>query len=115
MARCIRLLRAMPELQVLLKGMAAAARSVFYTLVLLCALLYVFGIAFTQLLAKEDVGREHFSTVLESMHTLWLYAALLDEITTLVAQLKSSGVGVLLLLDAFILLSALTVMNMLVG
>jgi len=109
MARCIKLLRAMPELLVLLKGMAAAARSVFYTLVLLCVLLYVFGITFTQLLRKEAVGKEHFNSVLESMHTLWLYAALLDEITHLMAKLQDAGLGYVLLMDTFILLAALTV------
>merc|ERR1719316_1379758 len=78
MARMARLLRAMPELMVLLKGMAAAARSVFFTLVLLLGLLYVFAIAFTQLLEGEDVGALFFSDVARSMRTLWLYATLLD-------------------------------------
>jgi len=115
MARMARLVRAMPELVILIKGMAAAARSVFFTLALLIVLLYVFAIAFTQLLSKEPVGELHFSSVLKSMHTLWLYGALCDEITHLMSDLERAGIGPVLLLDAFILASALTVMNMLVG
>jgi voltage-gated sodium channel len=114
MARMARLLRALPELLVLIKGMAAAARSVFFTLMLLLVLLYVFGIAFTQLLANEDVGKEHFYSVSKSMHTLWLYGTLLDEITTLMEQLEGQSFCVVLL-NVYILLAALTVMNMLVG
>lgn len=115
MARMARLLRAMPELLILVKGIRAAMRSVFFTLVLLCALLYVWAIACTQLMDGFEVGDVHFPNVLESMHTLWLYATLLDEITDLMTQVKTAGWGCVFLLDAFILAAALTVMNMLVG
>merc|ERR1719262_2019509 len=49
MARMARLLRAMPELLILIKGMVAALRSVFFTLGLLFVMLYIFGIAFVQI------------------------------------------------------------------
>merc|ERR1719313_3064524 len=56
MARMARLVRAMPELMILIKGMAAAARSVFFTLCLLVAIMYVFAIAFVQLTIGNPVS-----------------------------------------------------------
>merc|ERR1719331_2215743 len=76
MARMARLLRAMPELLILIKGMVAAMRSVFFTLILLCLMTYCFGIMFTQLMAETELGNPYtdpkgiFSTVPLSMHTL---------------------------------------------
>jgi len=49
------------------------------------------------------------------MHTLWLYGALVDEITHLMEKMQEAGIGCVLLMDVFILSSTLTVMNMLVG
>merc|ERR1719159_487672 len=68
MARMARLLRAMPELMILVKGIFVATRSVFFTLCLLFIVIYVFGIAFTQLVGKWMPAE--FGTVSESMHTL---------------------------------------------
>jgi len=117
MGRMVRLVNATPELLILVKGMVAAARSVFFTLVLLFVLLYMFGVAFTLLLEKEAVGNRLFNSVTKSMHTLWLYGALTDEITHLMRDVGSADAGLVcvILLDVFLLVSALTVMNMLVG
>eukprot|EP00438_Fugacium_kawagutii_P012119 Skav220368 [mRNA] locus=scaffold609:151450:157723:+ [translate_table: standard] len=58
LGRIARLLRAVPEVVTLLKGIAAAIRSVFFTLLLLLVLLFVFGVVFkTQ--AKEDFPELH--------------------------------------------------------
>jgi len=115
MVRLTRLLRVMPELMILVKGMVAAARSVFFTLLLLLVLLYVFAIAFTQLLKKTDAGKQYFPNVGHSMNTLWLYATLLEEITTLTHDLEKESLWIVALLDLFILVASLTVMNMLIG
>jgi len=115
MARVARLLRAMPELVILLKGIVAAARSVFFTLVLLLLLMYVFAIAFTQMLRDESVGNEFFKTVPQSMHTLWLRGTLLDEVWEVMEEVQKVSLFYVFLLDLFILAAALTVMNMLVG
>merc|ERR1719362_1677996 len=77
MARMARLLRAMPELLILIKGMAAAMRSVFFTLALLVLILYVFGIAFTQLCADTECS-DMFNGVFTSMHFLLVNGALMD-------------------------------------
>merc|ERR1740138_1171877 len=71
MARMARLLRSIPELMIMIKGMAAACRSVFFTLCLLVFLTYVFAIAFKQLTEGADVGDLYFKSVLSSMYTLY--------------------------------------------
>jgi hypothetical protein len=115
MARMVKILKAFPELTILIKGMMAASRSVFCTLVLLCFLLYIFAIIFTQTLRDTTVGEEYFSGVAQSMHTLWLYGALLDEITHLMSELEPAGKGHVLILNLFIILGGVMTMNMLVG
>eukprot|EP00929_Paragymnodinium_shiwhaense_P033305 TRINITY_DN18312_c0_g3_i1.p1 TRINITY_DN18312_c0_g3~~TRINITY_DN18312_c0_g3_i1.p1 ORF type:complete len:803 (-),score=138.08 TRINITY_DN18312_c0_g3_i1:56-2464(-) len=115
MARITRLLRRMPELMILLKGMMAACRSVLFTLMLLFVVTYVHAIAFTQLLEGTEVGRTMFHSVFRSMHTLWVYGALVDECSHLMTRLEAESwfcVGVFYL---YILVAALTVMNMLIG
>merc|ERR1719375_2761988 len=82
LTRMARLFRSVPELLTLLKGMAAATRSVFSTLALLILLTYVFGIIFKQ--QSEGAGEEVeelFGTILEAMWNLLLSGTLLDNIT----------------------------------
>lgn len=115
MARMARLLRSIPELMILIKGMAAACRSVFFTLCLLLFLTYVFAIAFCQLTEGTPVGQQYFNSVLESMYTLSLYGTLLDSVGILAGRLKGESLAFLALLMLFILLASLTTLNMLVG
>eukprot|EP00420_Gonyaulax_spinifera_P027062 CAMPEP_0197898118 /NCGR_PEP_ID=MMETSP1439-20131203/43295_1 /TAXON_ID=66791 /ORGANISM="Gonyaulax spinifera, Strain CCMP409" /LENGTH=682 /DNA_ID=CAMNT_0043518811 /DNA_START=58 /DNA_END=2102 /DNA_ORIENTATION=+ len=115
MARMAKLLRSMPELLILIKGMASAMRSVFFTLILLSILLYVFAIAFRQLTADTPAGEKYFSTIINAMHTLLIDGTLLDGTGSLVKTLEEAGVVYVVILYMFILLSALTVMNMLIG
>merc|ERR1719284_666006 len=65
MARMGKLLRVMPELMIMIKGMKAATRSVFFTLLLLAVIMYIFGIAFVQISDGTEVGRKHFQGVPE--------------------------------------------------
>jgi len=114
MARMARLLRALPELLILIKGMVAALRSVCFALGLLGLILYVFGVAFTQLC--EDTSLEgQFETVIRSMHTLLVYGALMDEVSSLITDIEEENIFLLLIFYMFLLLASLTVMNMLVG
>eukprot|EP00930_Biecheleria_cincta_P043783 TRINITY_DN30054_c0_g1_i1.p1 TRINITY_DN30054_c0_g1~~TRINITY_DN30054_c0_g1_i1.p1 ORF type:complete len:667 (+),score=122.26 TRINITY_DN30054_c0_g1_i1:61-2061(+) len=115
MARMARLLRALPELLIMLKGIVSATRSVFLTLGLLAIILYIFGIAFRQLTEDTRVGKRHFGTVLESMKTLLLYGTLLDNVGSMVDQLGSDVPMTVPVFFMFVLLAALTVMNMLIG
>merc|ERR1719261_1833076 len=78
MARVARLLRSMPELLVLIKGMIAAIRSVFFTLLLLFLLLYVFAILFRQLTVDSTIGEEKFPAMMKTIQTLVLDGILFD-------------------------------------
>merc|ERR1719191_489625 len=60
MARMGKLLRVMPELMIMIKGMKAATRSVFWTLLLLVVVKYVFGIAFVQMSTDSILHQTYF-------------------------------------------------------
>eukprot|EP00747_Dinoflagellata_sp_TGD_P050679 gnl/TRDRNA2_/TRDRNA2_146903_c0_seq1.p1 gnl/TRDRNA2_/TRDRNA2_146903_c0~~gnl/TRDRNA2_/TRDRNA2_146903_c0_seq1.p1 ORF type:complete len:637 (+),score=126.13 gnl/TRDRNA2_/TRDRNA2_146903_c0_seq1:59-1969(+) len=115
MARITRLLRAAPELMILIKAMVAATRSVFFTLCLLMLIIYVFAIAFTQLTRSSEAGKMYFNTVADSMLTLTVYGTLLDEISRVAPDVGRENMFVGAVFFFFILLAALTVMNMLIG
>merc|ERR1719362_2570023 len=114
MARMARLLRAMPELLILIKGMAAAMRSVMFTLGLLAVIIYVFAIAFTQLCDGTECSQQ-FKSVGHSMHYLLVKGALMDGIGDVQKVLEPQSYALLLIFYIFVLLAALTVMNMLIG
>eukprot|EP00928_Gymnodinium_smaydae_P037135 TRINITY_DN2581_c0_g2_i2.p1 TRINITY_DN2581_c0_g2~~TRINITY_DN2581_c0_g2_i2.p1 ORF type:complete len:731 (-),score=164.80 TRINITY_DN2581_c0_g2_i2:675-2576(-) len=115
MARMARLLRAMPELMIMIKGMMAATRSVFFTLCLLFTFMYIFGIAFTQLAEGFAVGKQHFNSVPGSIYTLLVYGTLLDNVGALLLQLSDEPFYLSALFFIYVLIGSLTVMNMLVG
>mmetsp|Transcript_23960 Transcript_23960/g.55311 ORF Transcript_23960/g.55311 Transcript_23960/m.55311 type:complete len:620 (-) Transcript_23960:57-1916(-) len=115
MARMARLLRSMPELVIMIKGMVAGIRSVFFTLILLSLLIYVFAIAFRQLAEDTVVGAVYFKSVLWSMQSLLISCVLLDEIGDLVELIEDDQPHILSLLYFFIVIAALMVMNMLIG
>ncbi|CAE8649883.1 unnamed protein product, partial [Polarella glacialis] len=115
MMRMAKLLRAMPELMILIKGMAAATRSVIFTLILLVLVMYVFAIAFTQLTAGTPNGDRFFATVADSMYTLMVYGTLLDGIGSLLDALGQDSLAIASAFVVFVLIAALTLMNMLIG
>eukprot|EP00928_Gymnodinium_smaydae_P048693 TRINITY_DN32590_c0_g1_i1.p1 TRINITY_DN32590_c0_g1~~TRINITY_DN32590_c0_g1_i1.p1 ORF type:complete len:736 (-),score=107.72 TRINITY_DN32590_c0_g1_i1:131-2338(-) len=115
MARMAKLLRAMPELMIMIKGMVAAMRSVFFTLCLLVISLYIFAIAVKQMSDGTDSGGQHFSSVPHSMYTLLVRATLLDSIGKLLNEVSEDSTVVATLIVIFVFLAAFTVMNMLIG
>jgi len=70
LTRMARMLRSISELMILIKGMAAAARSVFFVMCLLVIVLYVFSIAFTQLAAGTVMGSFYFPTACTVLNLL---------------------------------------------
>lgn len=114
MARMARLLRAMPELMVLIKGMVVAMRSVFFTLCLLAGILYVFGIAFVQLMKGTDAGDKFFFSVPAAMNSLLLQGVLPDE-SYIIEEVGADGWVFKVIILIYIVLAGLCVMNMLVG
>mmetsp|Transcript_10372 Transcript_10372/g.30821 ORF Transcript_10372/g.30821 Transcript_10372/m.30821 type:complete len:651 (+) Transcript_10372:119-2071(+) len=115
LTRMLRMLRSMPELLILIKGMMAAMRSVMFVMALLVMLMYVFAIAFTQLCEGSDVGEQYFSTIPHSMYTLTMAGTFLDNITDVVDNIRNEIPVVAALFILFVLLAALTLMNMLIG
>merc|ERR550534_2369971 len=117
MARMARLFRAMPELLILINGMAAAMRSVGFTLLLLIVVLYVFGIAFRQLVGetcRSPEGHLYFDKVIVAMHTLLLHGTLTDGLRPLVDALAAESLVFACVFYVFLMLSALTITNMLI-
>ncbi|CAJ1376179.1 unnamed protein product [Effrenium voratum] len=115
LSRMARMLRSMPELMILIKGMAAATTSVFFIMCLQLILLYVFAIAFTQLAAGTQMGAYYFPNVLHSMYTLLLYGTFLDNLADFCDGVAAESSLCLALVFVFVLLSACTVLNMLIG
>eukprot|EP00928_Gymnodinium_smaydae_P024560 TRINITY_DN19838_c1_g2_i1.p1 TRINITY_DN19838_c1_g2~~TRINITY_DN19838_c1_g2_i1.p1 ORF type:complete len:842 (-),score=100.48 TRINITY_DN19838_c1_g2_i1:95-2563(-) len=115
MARMAKLLRALPELMIMIKGMVAAMRSVFFTLCLLVISIYVFAIAVTQLSEGTESGGSYFSSVLHSMYTLLIRATLLDSIGKLLSDVSEDSAFVAAVIIVFVFVAAFTVMNMLIG
>ncbi|EEQ98642.1 conserved hypothetical protein [Perkinsus marinus ATCC 50983] len=124
--RITRVFRMVPELGMMVKSMAAAARSVSSTLAIILALMYVFAIILTnwakhseERLAKEVDGTpgffdEMFGTIPKSMLTLWQVLVFDDTFSLIRATLSESfACGALLLV--FILLGAFMILNILIG
>jgi len=114
MARMAKLLRAVPELIILIKGIAVASRSVSFTLILLNLIVYFFAIVFRQLCDGTDLGDQYFKSVPDAMLALLLDGVMPDQ-SAFVRDVgdESAVYGMMLLF--FILMASLTVMNMLVG
>merc|ERR1712167_342754 len=81
-SRLSRMLRSLPELMILIKGMVTAMKSVSYVMGLLILITYVFAIAFTQLaVGTETLGDDFFANIAHSMYSLLIYATLLDDLS----------------------------------
>merc|ERR1719503_174865 len=95
-------------------------RVVTFTLLLLFIIAYMFGIVFRISAIGGDMTQSGFTSVGESMQTLLLRGTLLDGVAaafqSLVQDAKERGTWHLPLLFAFyIFVSALTVLNLLIG
>lgn len=115
MARMARLLRAMPELMILIKGMVAAGRSVFFTMCLLCLVHYIFAMIFTQLSANTYSGSIYWPSVYTAMYTLLVNGTLLDNIGQVIFDITNDGWYFAPIFYIFILLSTYMLCNMLIG
>eukprot|EP00929_Paragymnodinium_shiwhaense_P106237 TRINITY_DN71475_c0_g3_i1.p1 TRINITY_DN71475_c0_g3~~TRINITY_DN71475_c0_g3_i1.p1 ORF type:complete len:1085 (-),score=296.00 TRINITY_DN71475_c0_g3_i1:406-3660(-) len=113
-ARLARLLAVMPELMVLIKGLAMAMRSVFSTLVLMVLIMYVFAILCTQLMADDFTGKNSFQTVPKSMNYLMLQGIFADQADFIMKTLDI-GVVYYFIVLAYMVVGALTLLNMLIG
>lgn len=93
LGRILTLVRAMPELFILLKGLVAASRSVFFVVLSLLLAMYCFSIMMTQFLRDTEAGEIYFPDVLESMHTLFLHGTLLGSVADMAHEIRENGSG----------------------
>ena len=116
-ARIVRVARYMPELMILIKGLVVAARSVFFTMVLLLLITYVFSIAFLQLsqaYSSELLMDKYFPTMPESVLTLIVHCIMPDQ-KEFFDEVKGENWFLGALVIIFVLVGSYIVMNMLVG
>eukprot|EP00438_Fugacium_kawagutii_P029789 Skav227162 [mRNA] locus=scaffold502:204686:215520:- [translate_table: standard] len=114
--RMAKLVRFFPELQILIKAMLTAFRSVFFALILLLASHYMIAIAYHVTLKDTTVGQSSFNSVLASMQTLFVHCTMLDEIVSLVDQFTLESLYLHLLCMYFVMfINAITLMNILIG
>lgn len=114
LARLVRIMRAFPELVTMIQGMLAATRAVGSAMVLLVIAIYAWGITMNTLLKDDETVKKYWSTIPASMMTLMANGTLGDSIGTILRLIQHNGPALVLLI-LFIVFSALTVLNMLVG
>jgi len=121
LTRMVRLMRAVPELVTLLKSVTIALRSVLSTLTLLVIFMYIFAIIFRSQLkpGNDEYLNEKFGRLVSSMWTLLWAGTFLDNVSKCANKLLEANDGanvpLAALFIAWIMLSAFTVLNMLVG
>jgi len=137
LSRMARLMRSVPELLTLIKGLVAAVRSVASVLLFLFIIIYCYSIVFTGIFggrsyleaSENDAFDEEGATDVDvqgrlfikfghlgsCMLTMLYHGTLLDNISGLVDDLRQDSVIMTIAFLAFIVLSAFTVLNMLIG
>jgi hypothetical protein len=116
--RMARLLRAAPELLIMVKALGVALRSVITAFGLLIGLTYVFAILFRQMLKGTAAADIYFIDMPFTMKTLLMQGAFPDQQE--MVNFVGDGDTMIEKLSAFVLvmyllLAAITVLNMLVG
>jgi len=114
LSRMAKLLRAVPELVIIIKGIGFAARSVLVFFLLWTMIIYVFAIVLRQTTTGFDFGTKHFSTVSHAMVTLFL-SGIVPGQADLVHEAGYAHWAFWLILVSFVLLASVTIMYMLVG
>jgi len=116
LARMTRLMRALPELMTMVKGMKVASRAVFSSLLMLLIQTYIFAIPLHTFLKTEEAVVEKFGTLLRSMWTLMMDGTFMDSTGDLMWHLLDMNyLHAVIFFMVFVLLSCMTMMNMLIG
>eukprot|EP00811_Abedinium_folium_P022542 NODE_3193_length_2076_cov_16.446383.p1 GENE.NODE_3193_length_2076_cov_16.446383~~NODE_3193_length_2076_cov_16.446383.p1 ORF type:complete len:593 (+),score=162.48 NODE_3193_length_2076_cov_16.446383:123-1901(+) len=120
LSRLARLMRFFPELMTMVKAMRAALRAVSSSLAMVLILIYAFGIVLHMVMKEVDSGLDlYFSSVPLCMWSLLIHGTLLDSpgaiMNAMRTEEKAQAWINLTLFLIFVFLSALTLMNMLIG
>jgi hypothetical protein len=126
LSRLVRLMRRLPELVTMIKGLQMACRAVGASLLMVAMLTYIFSVMINTVLKEEgkmkkgleDVGGD-FAFVGLTMWTLLLHGTLMDSPGRILDNLRKTEkpeayIAISLFLT-FLMLSAMTVLNMLIG
>lgn len=114
LTRAVKLMQCVPEMMVMLKGMAAATRALSITMIFLLAAVYIAALALRQASKGTEVESQYCSSVIDGIYTfliLGLFPDWHDTITDLNSTSVVYGIA-FIIIEVFI---ALTFMNMLVG
>lgn len=114
LTRLTRLLRSFPELMIIVKGLAFAARSVCVFSLLWAIITYAFAILFKQLTEGSSVGATLFQSVPESLNTL-LLPAVFGANANIINQITNGNPGLWPIIVFFMALVSVTIMYMLLG
>jgi len=106
-----------PELVTMIKGMISAIRAVQSAILILILLVYVFAIIMNAVIGEDEgIDPDYFGTVRGAMVTLIAQGVFLDNLTDLVHSIiRVKNIPAIMCFALFVLLSAVTVMNMLIG
>jgi hypothetical protein len=116
LSRLVKLIRQVPELLILIKGMAEATRSVSVTIFLLTIELYLFAIIFTMILRGVPAYEGMFDDISSSMYTLSLAGTMCDDITSVtIIMIDEEHYGMFTAFLLFVIVSSFTALNMLLG
>lgn len=117
LARMVRIMRAFPELMTMVKGMMVATKPVSTSMAMLVGIIYVFAIIMHMLLKDWegfDELYEYWGTISRCMMTLSANGTLGDSVGTVMRGIASNAPA-LFVFYVFVILSAVTVANMLIG
>lgn len=114
LARMVRIMRSFPEIMTMIKGMMVATKPVSSSMAMLVGIIYVFAITM-HMLCKDDLEVfEYWGTVGRCMMTLFANGTAGDSIGTVTRGI-ARNVPALCAFLLFVILSAVTITNMLVG
>jgi len=119
LVRLTRLFRMFPELGIVVKSMAAAARSVSSMFIIIIFIMYVWSIILTQwaksgLYVDEERYQNFFDGIGYSMLTL-MQMLVFDDTFDLIRVVEKDSLVVAILILIFICLGSFTCLNMLIG
>jgi len=121
--RISKLMRAVPQIMVIIKGMVAATRTVTCVGALLMLVLYTFCILFTDAYHEQNLPdveepeiEAMFGTMGKSMFSLFIMGAVLDDVTVAATAIRiTENYWMLAAFIVFILISSFMMLNMLIG
>jgi len=113
--RIARLLRAIPELSVIVRGILVVMRTVVLICILLTSLLYVFGILFVQVARDTELNDDgSYRDVPSAMWSL-VMGGLIPSVAPMTQDFARENVFFAIMFMVFVLFGFLTIMNMLIG